>query len=179
MTDKEGFVVVQKTLYSWEAPHNQCYRGVDRLVPFSMEHYSKGFDDPYVSSKYATEDGLIPSLSIAQEFLQIFTKIVEPDDLEILYVRESTNYGEKAPPVAMRFKFLGFDVASNGRPFYSLVSDFPPPSEASFKVFREQLNENGLFDLIETAKDYFVAYLEHYPHAQDQGTIIWEVYLVT
>lgn len=178
MNNREGFVVVQKSLNSWEAHHNPKYQGVDRLVPWTMENYSKGFDDPYESAKYAKE-GLIHNLPLANEVLQIFTEIVEPDNLEIIYIRERTRVEELTALLDSEYKSLGFDVAGNGSPFYSIVSDFPPPSEASFHVFGEQLNENGLFDSVVVAKDYFDAYLERYPEEQDQGIVIWEVYLVS
>ncbi|HEU0293300.1 MAG TPA: hypothetical protein VFR47_11230 [Anaerolineales bacterium] len=176
MNKNDGFIVVQRPLASGEARNNPRYRGIDRLIPWSMEHYSKGFDDPYLSPEYATDEGLIRSALLAQKVLLIFTEIVEPADLEILYVRKATPNKESTPPALPEYRFVGFDVAADSSPFYSLVSDFPPTSEISFQTFREQFNENGLFDEMEVARDYLEAYLERYPEDRDKGIIVWEIY---
>jgi hypothetical protein len=88
MRNRDGFIVVQKSPSVNKGRYNPRYRGVDRLVPWSMDQFKKGFDDPYMSPKYATDDGFIISLHLAQEVLQRFSELIAPEDLEIIYIRE-------------------------------------------------------------------------------------------
>jgi hypothetical protein len=179
MKNRDGFIVVQKSPSVNKGRYNPRYRGVDRLVPWSMDQFKKGFDDPYLSPEYTTDDGFIVSLPLAQEVFQSFSEIIAPEDLEIIYIREVSGIEEESFLAKPGLKMIGFDVAGNGSPFYSIVDDFPPPNEGLFQDFREQLNENGLFESAGLAREYLRIYLERYPEEKNQDVVIWEVYLVT
>jgi len=179
MKNRNGFVVVQKSPSVNRGRFNSIYRGVDRLVPWSKEKFGNGFNDPYLSAKYTTDDGFIRNLPLAKEVVSYFSEIVGSDNLEILYIMERSGAEELGSLPGRGLSVLGFDVAGNESPFYSIVNDFPPPSEVSFQGFREQLNENGLLGSVDLAREYLTVYLQRYPEERDQEFVIWEVYLST
>jgi len=178
MIKNNGFLVVQKSPTVNKGRYNPLYRGVYRLTPWSMENFKKGFEDPYLSPKYATDDGFIPNLPLAQDVLLQFSTIVKAEDLEILYIRERNETEDMELLPVSGLNILGFDVASDSSPFWSVVDDFPPPDELELQAYLGQLNQNGLFDSVDVARDYLGAYLRRYPEDKESGLVVWEVYLV-
>ncbi len=170
----EGFVVVLKSKKPAVPGADPRYRGVDRLVPWNWSDFERGFEDPYLSKQYTTDEGFIINLSLAREVLKLYSSVIDPEELEIIYVRPAPEDGTSAPlPVPM--SVLGFDVAGNMSPFYSIVYDWVPPADTEFDSFWERLNDNGLFDSPEDARAFLTQRLERYSEYRDQGIVVLEV----
>ncbi len=175
----QGYVVVQKTANANRGRFNPYYRGVDRLVPWSVDIYGKGFRDPYLSPRFTTDDGFILALELAKGVLAQYAQIMPVQDLDILYITRTLEVRDSALSNPALRKLLGIDVANNGSPFYSIVYDFPPPTEHSFLPFRRRLNENGLFDALGTAEEYPQLYVKRYPEEAEHELVKWYVYIVS
>lgn len=176
MTILEGYLVVLKPGLADAVLNNSKYRGLYRTPPYSMESYQKGFDNPYVFEKSISEDGLIPTLDLAQSVRIKFTEIHKFDDLEIIYV-QTWNSSVQPEVTIPNVRFLGFDIAGTA-PFWSIVGDCPSSSDPRFHNELGQLNEYGLFDTVDLAEKYFKNHLTHFTEGRDQGLVIWRVYLV-
>jgi hypothetical protein len=169
MTRHEGFLVVRKV----EDKVPGQYRGLFRMVPTSPPVGASGFEDPYVFGDLTDELGLSPSLDAAQTLVQRLAPVERSEDLEVLFVRTSSDDPPTTPtpPGAVR---LGFDVAGVGGGFWSIVDDFPEGDQVA--RFRRQLNDNGLFDTSDAAAAYLDAYRRHRFADHNLPFAIWEVY---
>jgi hypothetical protein len=83
----KGFLVVLKFPDDALRSKNPRYRGIDRLPPYpsNVVEEEEPLDDYVFQKKYNSEEGLIPSLSLARELVNRFRK--SPRQFEIIYVR--------------------------------------------------------------------------------------------
>jgi hypothetical protein len=169
-----GYLVVLRDA-SALSPRNPSYRGLYRVPPFVQGRFDEGFDDPYLLDPRVMPNGLLPSLDVAQEFLETFRRDHQAGELEIIRARtcEDDEPGETAAP---HTSTLGFDVAAFA-PFWSILADISIAPDADQEVgrFLSLRNQNGLFPDPDAAR----AYRDYYTSASDEAAgvdlRIWEV----
>lgn len=148
-------------------PNNPKYRGLDRLPPQpALLRQEAEALDAYVFGKYKDANGLIPSEERARELRDLFA--VSPRSFEIICVE--TVDDESSPP---RRTLLGYDVAGE-TPFESAVGNWPGQLFAECRV---RLNEFGLFQSADEAKEFFHQFRRMYPDEQP-GLMVWRVWAV-
>jgi hypothetical protein len=145
--ENQGFVVVLKAPTD-DFPFDPGYRGIDRMVGSGPQDLERGFDNPYIFGRFRNRANLIVSLPAARTYLEKFTEIFRPDEMEIIYCGNADGTVMAALP---GMSPLGFDVACDS-PFPSLINHrFDDPR---FEQFVRTLNPNGLFDTAEEAIRY-------------------------
>jgi hypothetical protein len=179
MSNYSGFLVVEKHAKQNARLPNVHYRGLGTRVPWDQREYEKGWNDPLVFGDYTDQRFLIRSLALARDVLSRYAEIRPREGMEIMYVRT----WEEPPQVPLDslgpddLHFLGYDVAYERGPFYSVVGDFP--SLPIFRIFLERLNEHGLFCSPHDAKAYLEFYRAQKLYEWEQTYVVWEVYLET
>lgn len=183
-----GYLVVLKStmeiLKSEFPPHyqgrwNTRYQGIDRMPAYYFPHESPFPEenlamDLYVfSGNYKDDNGLIPSLSKAQELLKMFLASSRRE-FEIIYV-ETCDDEEQTCMELPNMVELGYDVAGEA-PFYSHVFDFPRGED--FKGFFESLNEHGLFGSVHLAREFLSKCVALGVPDIDDGVRIWRIFRV-
>jgi hypothetical protein len=158
----QGFLVVLKTAETHSLMKNKQYRGVYRMPSYKLKNQHPIDSeieamDHYIFGDVRDEDsGLIPSFEAALELLFKFKN--SPREFEIIWCRiidEELNTSHKAS-FGQSKKVLGFDVASRGGDFWSIVGDFP--SDNRIVSYFAKLNGQGLFDSSADAREYLSKY---------------------
>jgi hypothetical protein len=170
----QGFLVVERSPQLVQGSLNPKYRGLYRTPPFRQEMYDKGFEDPYLTGKVLNEDGLIARLEDVESVLDVFSRMVDRDDLEIIYAerRDVLN----VPLSYHAYRFLGFDVATRS-PFWSIVADLDV-SYPEGRDIQAKLNENGLLASAQAGMQYRQAYGDTHPEDSSVDLLIWAVSLL-
>jgi hypothetical protein len=171
----KGYLIVLKSPGDILASENPHYKGLYRIPPWSQKNYEEGFDDPYVFGNFTDKTGLIPTLSKVQQALAHFTKVIPTESLEIIYAQQYN--AAEIPSQTANSNFLGYDVAGEESPFWSIVADFPFP-EPGFKRFVDKLNSFGLFSAVADAKEYLKLYIARKLSHYDSPLVLWSIYRV-
>ena len=106
-----GYLVVKRmpeiANAAGELLFNLCYRGLDRMPPFSQESFEQGFRDPYLFLDSKGPDDLIIDFALARHFPAQLTEVHPLTSLEIIGADEITNRVTDAP---LPEGHLGYDV---------------------------------------------------------------------
>jgi hypothetical protein len=132
---------------------NPRYRGANR-IPYYPASIPEEIDamEEYVFGPYRDERlDFIPTLVRARSLLTKFEN--SPRRFELIYV---TTDHVKPPPDAEKAVELGYDVATVGGEFYSIVDDFP--KHTAFNAFQNRLNSSGLLGSPECAQKFLDLY---------------------
>jgi hypothetical protein len=164
MSISEGYLVVLKVPEDIDRLSNKRCLGVCRMPCYRLAGQDPIKEEMAAMDRYVfggicdEESGLIPSYDIASDLLAQFGK--SPREFEIIWCRtaepESNQYRQGAL-ISGPGERLGFDVATLGGEFWSIVADFPA-TDTRFQIFLDRLNESGLFASAGDAWEYLRQY---------------------
>jgi hypothetical protein len=132
-------------------PTNPGYCGIDRLpyYPAELTTEKRGIER-YFLSNLRDDEGFLKSLEDACYLFEELSS--SPRKFEILHCCLFAEFTE----IPKNPQSLGFDVASRGGEFWSIVADFP--TDETFKDIHQKLNRYGLFDNLSDAFKYLDLY---------------------
>ena len=162
-------MVVQRDVSHIRSVQNTKYKGLYRTPPWSQSAFDDGFNDPIVFGNLTDKAGLIRDLVAANNVLERFAEVYQRANLEILWTR---SHDAEIPPPP-HFRRLGTDIACKA-PFWSILADMPAGPLADWALVR--VNDNGLFDDVETALMYLSRYRAEHPEHREIDLFVWEVY---
>jgi hypothetical protein len=164
MNSTEGYLVVLRLPENLDLLSNKRCLGVCRVPSYRLAGQDPIKEEMAAMDRYVfggildEESGLIPSYDIASDLLAQFSK--SPREFEIIWCKTVEPEGNQHRQGVLSSgpgERLGFDVATLGGEFWSIVADFPV-TDTRFQILLERLNENGLFASAGDAREYLRQY---------------------
>jgi len=174
---RQGFLVVLKSPEEQKETADPRYKGIYRMPPHFLPPVPEDWkDEEEAMDKYIFDDrfndddeiGFIPNLKNAKILLQMFSK--SKREFEIIFCKTAESDNEMPPD--FNVEELGYDVAENMAPFWSIVSEI----DNDLGEYQDSLNENGLFNSYKEAQNFLNFYVKNQLDDWDSDFEIWKIY---